>query len=412
MLHNRPRKIDFVERVRLRACDLRPGMFVCELDRPWLETPFLLQGFEVKDDADIQAIMQYCEHVYIDLMRTKVVKDSVRENFSASPLSKRMSSSKANEIEAARATHTKTSNLIKSFIDEIRFGQSPDIQLAKGAVSECVASVVRNPETMIFLTRLSSKDAMTSQHAFNVCIYSIVIGRLLGLDNQKLENLGTCAMLHDMGKIAIPDAILNKPGPLDAEEIAIVQSHTLEGRNILMSGRNIFSGTVDVAYGHHENLDGTGYPRQLEGFQLNVNCKIVAVVDKYDAITSVRPYRPEGDHLRAVAILNRLAQDRKIDAELTSSFVSYLGIYPPGCVVELSSGEIGVVLESNLKQRLRPQILVVRDRNKQPMQRFVDLSEKTADETGRPYRIINVRRASDFGIDLAQYYDVIMQAFN
>jgi HD-GYP domain-containing protein (c-di-GMP phosphodiesterase class II) len=194
--------------------------------------------------------------------------------------------------------------------------------------------------------------------------------------------------------------------------MAVARSHALEGRNILMSGRNIFSGTVDVAYGHHENLDGTGYPRGLEGHQLNLNCKIAAIVDKYDAITSLRPYRPEGDHLRAVAILNKLARENKIDNELTSSFVAYLGIYPPGCVVELSSGEVGIVLESNIKQRLRPQILVVRDAGKEPVQRFVDMSEKTADERGRPYRVASVCRASDFGIDLGQYYDVIMHAFN
>jgi len=412
MLQYRPRKIDFTEKVRLRACDLRSGMFVCELDRPWLETPFMLQGFEVANDDDIEAVMQYCEYVYIDLKRTKVVGPDLSTHPMEPFLGKRSTTSRTRDIEAAKATHKQTSNLIKTFIDEIRFGQSPDIQLAKGAVAECVASVVRNPETMIFLTRLSGKDPLTSQHAFNVCIYSIVIGRLLGYDALKLENLGTCAMLHDMGKVVIPDAILNKPGPLTDEEMAIAQSHALEGRNILMSGRNIFSGSVDVAYGHHENLDGTGYPRKLEGHQLNLNCKIVAIVDKYDAITSLRPYRPEGDHLRAVAILNKLVRENKIDNELTSRFVAYLGIYPPGCVVELSSGEVGIVLESNLQQRLRPQILIVRTPDKQPIQRFVDLSEKLADEHGEPYRVVNVRRASDFGIDLGQYYDVIMQAFN
>lgn len=412
MLQYKPRKTDFIEKVRLRSCDLRPGMYICELDRPWLETPFLLQGFEVQNDADIAAVMQYSEHVYIDMLRTKTVKPTIPTQAAGTFTGKKSTTSRTRDIEAAKATHKQTSNLIKTFIDEIRFGQSPDIQLAKGAVAECVSSVLRNPETMIFLTRLSGKDALTSQHAFNVCIYSIVIGRLLGFDASKLENLGTCAMLHDMGKVVIPDYILNKPAPLNGEETSIVQTHTLEGRNILMSGRNIFSGAVDVAYGHHENLDGTGYPRKLEGFQLNLNCKIVAIVDKYDAITSLRPYRPEGDHLRAVSILNKLARENKIDPELTASFVAYLGIYPPGCVVELSSGEVGIVLESNLKQRLRPQILVVRDMNKQPTQRFIDMSEKTIDDNGHPYRIVNVCRASDYGIDLGQYYDVIMQAFN
>jgi HD-GYP domain-containing protein (c-di-GMP phosphodiesterase class II) len=412
MLQPQARKIDFIEKVRLRACDLRPGMYVCDLDRPWLETPFLLQGFEVKDDADIESVMQYCQHVYIDLMRTATVKTSAPERATSTFPRKTTGSFRFKDIEAAKITHKQTSNLIKTFVDGIRSGQSPDIQLAKGAVSECLARIVRNPETMIFLTRLASKDAIASQHAFNACIYAIVIGRLLGLDANKLEELGTCAMLHDMGKVVIPDEILNKPGPLNEEEAAIARSHTVEGRNILVSARNIFNGVVDVAYGHHENLDGTGYPRGLRGHQINLNCKIAAIADKYDAITSLRPYRPEGDHLRAVAVLNKLAKENRIDAELTSSFVSYLGIYPPGCIVELSTGEVGIVLESNTKQRLRPQILVVRDASKKPVQRLVDMSEKLADGKGHPYRITNLCRASDLGIDLSQYYDLIMQALN
>ena len=413
MLQSKPRKFDLIEKIQLRSCDLRRGMYVCELDRPWLETPFLMQGFVVKDDTDIEAVMRYCEYVYIDLMRSKVVKPTLPERPIGFFIDKISSSSRVKGFEAARTTHKKTSDLLKTFIDEIQFGgQCPDIQLVKGAVSECMSSVMRNPETMLFLTRLGNKDVSNSQHAFNVCIYSIIIGRQLGLEAKVLENLGTCAMLHDMGKVAIPDPILNKPGLLTPEETAIVQSHTLEGRNILMSARRIFSGAVDVAYGHHENLDGTGYPRGLQGYQINLNCKIVAVTDKYDAITSPRPYRIEGDHLTAVSILNKLARENKIDNELTANFVSYLGIYPPGCIVELSSGEVAIVLESNIKQRLRPQILVVRTPDQSPTQRFVDLSEITTDRRGRPYRIVNVRRASDFGIVLDQYFDEIIQILN
>ncbi len=386
-------------------------MYVCELDRPWLETPFMLQGFEVENDADIEAVMQHCEYVYIDLMRTKVVRVTIDE-LPGSFINDKKRAFVEKDMKAADSTRQNTSNLIKSFIDEIRFGQSLDIQLAKNAVSDCVANLTKNPEAMMFLTRMRNKGEGLNQHAFNVCVYSIVLGRLLGYDATQLEQLGTCGLLHDMGKVTIADEILNKPGPLNEEEIAIVQTHTTAGRDILMSGRNIFSGTVDVAYGHHENIDGTGYPRGMQGHQLNINCKIVAVVDKYEAITSPKPYRPAGDHLSAVAILNQLARDNKIDSSLTLAFVSYLGIYPPGTIVELSSGEVAIVLESNPRQRLRPQVLVVRDADKAPTQGFVDMSEKTVDDNGRPFRIVTVRRPGDFGIDLSQYYDIIMLAFN
>jgi HD-GYP domain-containing protein (c-di-GMP phosphodiesterase class II) len=411
MLKNKPRTIELVEKMKLSAGDLRPGMYVCELDRPWLETPFLLQGFELKNDADIQAVRQHCEWVYIDLLRTTTVDVTVGDVGAVGYVNQKQGTFGKKDLVAAGTTQKQTSDLMKTFVDEIRFGQSPDVQLAKAAVSGCVASVMSNPDAMMFLARLRSKGADTSQHAFNVCVFSLVIGRLLGLDSHQLENLGTCGLLHDMGKVAIPDHILNKPDVLTPQETAIMQTHTREGRDILMSGRNLYSGTVDVAYGHHEHLDGTGYPRGLEGTQLNTNCKIVAVVDKYDAITSQKPYRPAKDHLSAVAILNKLALANKIDPKLTTGFVSYLGIYPPGSIVELNSGEVGIVIDSLPEQRLRPQLLIVRDPAKQPTQRFVDLAEKKTDERGKPYRIVSVRRPGDYGIDLSQYCDLIMQAF-
>lgn len=411
MFQNKPRKIDVVEKVKINVGDLRPGMYVCELDRPWLETPFLLQGFEVKNDADIEAVMQHCQWVFIDLLRTKVQRVVIEDAPRGFRTSKDTSYQRR-DLEAANSTRTQVSGLIKTFVDEIRFGQCPDIQLAKAAVSECVASIARNPEAMLFLARMRSKDEHIGQHAFNVCIFSLVIGRLLGLDSGQMENLGTCGLLHDMGKVVIPDHVLNKPSPLTAEELAIIKTHPQEGRDILMTGRNIFSGTVDVAYGHHENLDGTGYPRGLEGHQLSLNCKIVAITDKYDAITSRRPQRPAGDHLSAVAILNKMGKDNKIDSKLTASFVAYLGIYPPGALVELNTGEVGIVIDSNPTQRLRPQLLLVRDANKAPIQVFVDLAEKKTDAQGRPYRIVTVRRAGDYGIDLSAYYDKIVQAFD
>lgn len=406
-----PHQADYVDKIRLRACDLRPGMYVCELDRPWLETPFLLQGFEVKNAADIDAVSRYCEYVYIDLARTRMTRLTIDE-MPGSFVHENRSPIGEKDLLAAQVTQEQTSNLVKTFIDEIQFGQGPDIQLAKSAVSECVGNVLRNPEAVMFLTRLRDKDGYSGQQAYNACIYSIVLGRMLELDNFQLVNLGTCGLLHDIGKVAIPEHILNKPTQLTDEEVAIVQKHTTAGRDILMSGRSIFSGTVDVAYGHHENLDGSGYPRGMRGFQLNINCKIVSVVDKYDAITSPRPYRPAGDHLSAVAILNTLARENKIDSELTSRFVSYLGIYPPGCIVELSSGEVGIVLECDPKQRMKPRVLLVRDADKAPIQCVVEMAQKATDGRGRPYRVVNVRRPEDFGIELSHYYAAIVQAFS
>ncbi len=412
VMDERARKVDYVEKVKLRVGDLHPGMYVCELDRPWLETPFLLQGFEIKSDNDIEALRRHCQYVYIDMLRTRTVEMTIDALPPRSYLNDKRLTSFEKEIETAETTRKQTAIMIRGIINEVRFGKTVDIAMAKDAVSSCVASVIRNPDAMMFLTQLRRKDEYASQHAFNVCIYSIILGRHAGFDAAELEALGTCGLLHDMGKIAIPEAILNKEGALSREEMALMREHTTKGREILLAGHNIFSGSIDVAYGHHENLDGTGYPRGLEGHQLSQNCKIVAVVDKYDAITSARPYRPARDHLHAVGILNKMAKERQLDGFLTEGLIGYLGIYPPGSVVELSSGETAIVLESNPAQRLRPQVLVVRDREGAQIERFMDLAETSKDASGNPLRIKSVQRSDAAEVDLNRYRKVILDSLN
>lgn len=411
MVHEKLKKIDFVDKVKLRVGDLRVGMYVCELDRPWLETPFPLQGLEVKSDEDIHVLMDHCEYVYIDLIKTKVVQVTIDSPPPIPFLNKRGAAFVEHDLQAAESTRQQTSKLIAQFIDNIRLGQSPEIELAKETVVECVSGIMRNPESMMFLTRLHHRDKGSAQHAFNVCVYSIVLGRQLGLNGRELEVLGTCGLLHDIGEVKIPENIMNKPGKLSNDELEIVRLHTLEGQEILMSGHNLFGGVIETAVGHHENIDGSGYPRRLQGHQLSLNCKIVSVVDRYDALITQKPYRPAADHLKAMAFLNKFLKENKTDETVTNGFVSYLGIYPPGSIVSLSSGEVAIVLGSNPRQRLRPQVLVVRDPAKQPVQVFVDLAEKTTDARGRPYRIAAIHNAGEYGIEVSHYYDALIQAF-
>jgi HD-GYP domain-containing protein (c-di-GMP phosphodiesterase class II) len=312
------------------------------------------------------------------------------------------------EIEAAEHERAKTSNLVKTFIDDIRFGSSIDIQIAKEAVAGCVASIMRNPEAMFFMTQMREKSDLISQHAINTCVYAVIVGRQLGYDSQQLEDLGTCGLLHDLGKVSVPDHILNKPDRLTAAEFATVRLHARYGRDILMSARKVYTGTVDVAYAHHEHLDGSGYPRGLRADELNMNCRIVSVVEKYDAIVSARPYRPPHNHLDALNLLSAMVKRNFLDAEVVNQFVAYLGIYPPGSIVELSTGEKAIILETNPGHRLRPKILVVRDRDDNPVARFVDMAVKTADDSNQPFKVKTVHRPESFGINLRDYRNVAM----
>ncbi len=265
MSESKPNNSGKIEKARLHVSDLRVGMYVCELDRPWLETPFSLQGFEVDDDEVIDEVMQYCQHDYIDVDRSKVDDFIIDLLPPGSFLNKKSTTFQIKDIEQAESIRKQTTNLVKTLLEEIRYGMSPDIQLAKLAVSECVGSVLRNPEIMTFLVPLRSKDGHAGQEAFNACIYALVIGHLLGFSSSQLENLGISALLHDMGKVLIPDDILNKTGKLTDEELSIIQTHSRGGRDIIMSSGCLSIGAAEVAHGHHENLDGSGYPRGLQG---------------------------------------------------------------------------------------------------------------------------------------------------
>ena len=380
--------------IKIHVYELKIGMFVSELEIPWEQSPFLLKGFDLKTQADIKAVQDVCDYVMIDSSRQKTVHGSI----SNKPLK---SLSKA--FEDSAATYQQTSSLVKDIMDDIRFGNQLNAKAAKEAVGECVDQVLVSPNTMMLLTQLKNQDEYTSQHSLNVCILSIMLARHLNYSVEELNHIGLCGLLHDMGKAKVPPEILNKPGRLTAEELSVMKSHTTWGRDIIMSARDVFPGAVDVAYTHHEQLDGNGYPRGLDQSGISVFARLVAVVDAYDAITSDRVYKKGRLHLQAISILTQ-ARDAHFDAGMVITFIDCIGIYPVGNAVEMNNGEVGVVIEENKENKTRPKILMVMDADKQ----FVDssileLAVNPVDVKGEPYRIHKVLRKDEYGLDLYKF---------
>lgn len=402
-----------VVKVKMPVSALEVGMFVCELDRPWLETPFLFQGFELKSREDIAEVCNICEYVYVDVLKENRLtrEPATRKSFFQFPSTKDTGSAKRGkrrtfekEFSAADRTFRQTSRLVKTMMDEIRLGNSLDMQAAKDAVSECVHSILRNPDALMWLTQLKNKDEYTSQHSLNVSLYSIALGRHLGLPVKELEKVGLCGMMHDMGKLRTPNEVLNKPGKLTREELAIMQQHPAHGRDILISSRGVEPGVIDVAYAHHERLDGAGYPRGLDAKHLPLYVKLVSIVDTYDAITSARVYQYDRTHLEGIKILMN-SRFKQFDSSLVVKFVECLGIYPPGSVVEMRNGEVGIVLEVNPEQKIRPKVLLLVDEVKKPRTRVVDLSKLDLDASGCPYRIKAMLRHNAYGINIQKFYE-------
>lgn len=408
--HTNDHWVDSVELVQVDVKDLKIGMYVSKLDRPWLDSKFLFQGFELKSQADIETVQKQCDFVFIDVTKQTQVPQYVSRNtgytkdYLEKVLPPEKRSSFKQEIKKAGHVHRQCSRLVKSFMEEIQLGRPINAVAAKKAVAYCVDSILNSPDALMLMTQLKNRDEYTAQHSMNVCIYSIALGRQINLPVAELNNVGLCGMMHDMGKMLVPSEILNKPGRLTSEELPIMQSHAAQGWNLLLKTSGIYPGAIDVAYMHHERLDGGGYPRQLKPEQITPYARIVAIADMYDAVSSDRVYQKGRPHLEAIKILTD-ASGNHLDAGLTMKFIECLGIYPAGSIVELASGEVALVLEVNPKAKLKPRILILQEQlNKPCVEHEVDLAMVSQNPDGRQYAIKKVLRPSDCGIDLLKYY--------
>ena len=403
------------ERVKISVKELELGMYVVELDKPWLDSPFLFQGFELLSEADIKSVQHECKFVYVDVSKqnkrkkTTGTKNKKSQRFTTiwheihKPAIQRRVFEE--EFESAVDAYRSSSNLIMEFMDDVRLGKSINTNAAKQVVSKCVDSILHSPDALMWMTQLKNKDSYTSQHSMNVCILSIALGRQIKLSIEELNQVGLCGMMHDMGKMKIPLDILNKPDRLDDKEYKVMQSHTTHGWKLLMSSRNMYEGAIDVAYSHHERLTKGGYPRGLSEESLTPYTRMVAITDMYDAITSDRVYKRGENHLDAINLLTK-ASGHHLDPGLVIKFIECLGIYPLGSIVEMSSGEIAIVIEVNPEKKIKPKIIILRDEDgKDVPERIVDLAKLDLDASGNAYRIRSIVRAVDYDIDVRKYYE-------
>lgn len=405
-------KYSVPERVYTPVRQLVVGMYVIELDRPWLESPFLLQGFELKSADDIKAVRDVCSYVYIDTTRQykrragktdthEVNLDDSNIVFGAPPPK---ISVFEKELERAEVVHKEVGTLVSDFMERIARGEGVDTVTAKAAVAECVNSILHSPDAFLWLNQLKNRDEYTAQHSLNVCVLAIVLGRHIGLSVANLNNVGLCGMMHDMGKMLVPLSVLNKPGKLEPEEMEIMRSHTTLGHELLKSSQGMFKGAVYAALSHHETLDGRGYPNKVNHHHLPLFTRIVTIVDMYDAITSDRVYQKGRTHLEATSIMTDMSGSQ-LDERLVIKFIESLGVYPPGCVVMMTNGSIAIVVEVNDIVRLRPKIIILLDPEKQPIpEQVINLADMPLDDRGNLLTIKGIVKAHDYNIDIGKYY--------
>jgi HD-GYP domain-containing protein (c-di-GMP phosphodiesterase class II) len=388
--------------LRVSCGQLKIGMKVVELDRPWIESPFTVHGFTIATSEDIKKLQNSCRYVYI-ASKNKLSVDTGGKNLKRQTYRNTLSFEQA--LPQAKSTHRQAKSVVKGLFKNLRLGQSFETSVAKKAVKQCVASVIANQDAMLWLGLLKDVDEYTARHSLNVGLLSIILGRAEGLSPIELETVGLCGMLHDMGKAKIPLEILNKEGAFSHDEFEVMKTHTTWGYKILNQKSDIDDEIANVAHSHHERLNGRGYPRALPVEEITYFSRIVAIADTYDAITSKRIYSPAKTSLEALRILIG-AKGSHYDAKLVDRFVECIGIYPAGSVAELSNGEVGIVLPVAYEQRATPKILVVRDKNKKLCsEKIIDLSHSTPDSKGGILRINHLLSDDAFGIDLKKYHE-------
>jgi putative nucleotidyltransferase with HDIG domain len=385
-------------------------MYVVELDRPWVDTPFLFQGFLISSEDEIDQLAEHCQFVYVDHDQSEVVirnqrLTSVPNNTKQHQAFKPYPKTMEEEFEHATERYDFAMSVANDLFSEFESSGEIDWARVGKAVRGCVESICANANAMLWLSQIKDKDNYTAEHSLRVSMLSIALGRELGLSKLELEELGIAAMLHDVGKIRIPESILNKEGALSSAEYAVIKAHTLEGRKMLREANNVPPSVIEVALLHHERIDGKGYPQGLSGEDIPSFARIVGITDAFDAISSDRCYSKSRTTLEALRILYD-CRGSQFDTVMVETLIRLMGIYPSGHIVELSSGEVGVVLSCQADNRLKPKVLVVRNSDKQLCpEKVLDLSKPLKDSIGKTIRVKELYQDGAFGISLREYKD-------
>lgn len=376
----------------LPVTELRFGMYVAELDRPWTDTPFMFQGFVLQTEQQLEALKKFCKSVFVDEER------SVRpEPVPLQPITQRYRVEVPVEREVVRAkvAHHGTQTTVQEALGAVRANKTLDAKSVEQAVTSMTESVLRNPDALLLFSQLREKGDYAHSHALDVAVYMTTFGRFLQLPVEQISLLGYVGLMQDVGKLRVPTEILTKRDRLTPAETEEARRHVQHSVDILRETPGLPPQLPQLAALHHERHDGSGYPKGLKGRDIGMIGSIGAIVDTFDALCAMRPYAQAVSPSTALSMLYKW-RGTFYDAALVEQFIRCIGIFPLGSVVELNSGETGIVIAQNTEKRLQPRVMVIRDAtgNALKPQKLLDLSREPKHAGGEIYR---VKRTLEYG---------------
>ncbi len=403
------------EKIPINA--LLPGMYISRLDRPWIDTPFPIQGFHIKDEKDLKNLRAYCQYVYIDRQRSRTTvrlspapatpnptpEETASEIIRVDHVRYTRGKPMAEIVGQASMYHQDIVHTLDKLAEQVHEGKAPDVRAARHTAVKVVENVTTNPDAFIWVSHLKAKDSHSYAHSIRAAIWAIVFGRHLGIKKDPLQNIACGMLLCDIGMAHIPKEIREKTTALSPKEQRILESHVAKSLELLKSCQGLGQEVLEVVASHHERHNGKGYPRGLRGAQIPLNCKIAALVDFYDALTCPRVAKAARSPADAMVQLHKM-RFKEFQGELIDEFIQAIGIYPTGSLIEFKTGEVGIISEQNEGWRLRPKVALLLNPQKKVLSKPqpVDL----LNPTGKHPTELEVLRSlpeGSYGIDLMKY---------
>ncbi|MDE2092114.1 MAG: DUF3391 domain-containing protein [Gammaproteobacteria bacterium] len=355
-------------KIQYRVEQLEKGMYVAELDRPWIGTPFLFQGFIIESDEELAQLRELCKHVFIDDLKSSAdlnIQKKLHSAVRGSTITVEFQEWKG--LEKLRETIKK----IKTQSDDtvVRLTQYAEsdpsdirehFQETRSTVSRLIETIAADPKTSQWMRILSEQDASMGRHAMNTTTLAIGFAGALGWDTALKAVVGEGAMLHDIGMSRIPKQIRDKPGKLSPEEYKLIKLHPGYAADRIALNPGIDPRIIEIVRHHHERLDGSGYPDGLKDEMIPDYVQLVSICDVYDSYITDQCYRRKFTSSAAVARITRRAS-KDFSKELIESFIRWIGIYPLGSLVYLRNKSLAIIVASDEKKRLQPTVLLVRD---------------------------------------------------
>lgn len=399
--------------------ELAIGMYVFQLDRSWNGTPFPLQGFHIKDDSDIHLLSQYCKHVIIDLTRSDIRKSKKQDEdqqpakaitrgkyhstLELKPYVYPVKAPLNEEIKKARIIYKDLQKAVTHLSDNLSCNSDLDVSTAAKASTKVVKSVLHNPDALIWVMRLKHQSNDIYQHAMNCAVWAAVLGREIGLKENRLQHLVTGVLLSKIGLTLLTDEMAGMPFH-QFQLTPLYFRHVDYAINLLATDKQLPRPVIETIINHEERYNGSGFPNELQGDQIPLYAQIAGIVDTYESMLS--PLTREEPLAPAEAISQLYAmRGHEFDNKLVESFIQVLGLYPPGTLIELSTSELAIVTLSDRERRMQPQILVVTDQNQQLKKRPTTIDLHNLNQSllksggdAKPIEIVKSYPAGSFGI--------------